>query len=656
MALELGTTDINGIYLGSAEVNKAYLGSNLIYDSSSAITGLPFGGIVAESSTPSTEYIGDPCILKTSGGRYFISHSFFGSGANNKTTVIRYTDNIGTNSWTTSTTFSNLVWGTLFEYDGDVYILGVSDYPFNGTIELARTTDNGATWSSLTTVLSIPPAYDGWVTTSANPIFKNGYLCKPFEVRNNVVGTFAGDHEATLVFADLTDLMNPANWSYSNFVSFDGTAFANSLIYTDTTETKLPDGTGTQTKGFLEGNIVEKSNGDLINLLRLEQTQNSNHAVYLDITWQPLDPPTSTLNSTHNFVEMPGGNVKFQVLWDATSSKHWTVASLNRARYFADNRIEQYLLSSSDDCVTWEVHSKVLGFDIDIDWETDIPALGVQYAHFIIDGNNLYIADRTANASADDWHNANLLTLTKVSNFRSIAATTYKDGCLIIDENSNRIEDVNGISIIEDQTKYFNSPFMLTADNANKTSWNLGLDFSTDPGYLRVPYERSLMLDYTTGLTIFAVVENTQDNLGLRILSFGDTGADDTQPGNWFFTTIGMGVETARGLYSDITLGNDYIIASSFDSANNHIYNYLNGVNRGDPPTKNDVTWDTDHLVMTTGYTGSYPSEMRIGNRIVGSSIGFNSLIKAIHIYPSYMNSSEIATVFTALNSTYSIY
>jgi hypothetical protein len=140
-------------------------------------------------------------------------------------------------------------------------------------------------------------------------------------------------------------------------------------------------------------------------------------------------------------------------------------------------------------------------------------------------------------------------------------------------------------------------------------------------------------------------------------LSFGDTGAQDNSTGNWFYSVnVGLGVEDARGVYTDTSTTNDYIFASSFDSANDHIYNFLNGANRGNPPTKNAATWSTDHLVMTTGYTGSYISEMRIGNRIVGSSLPFTSLIKAIHIVPSYTTPANVITYMGALNTIYSIY
>lgn len=613
--------------------------------------GLPFGAILTESITPTTDFYGDPCILKTSSGRYIYSHSVFGTGADTKKTRIRYTDELTSNSWILSETFTAFIWGTLFEYSGDIYIIGCSDYPLGGVIKISKSTDDGETWSTPVQILSIPSPYEGWTTAPINGIIKDGYFVKVFELREGSE-TFAQQLKETLVFGDLTDLMNSSSWSYSNVVPFNGTAFANSGIFSNTTIDNRP--SAGASKGFLEGNLVEKDNGDLIVLSRLEQAPCSNHAVYLDVIWDAITPTDSTIDTTHNFINMYGGNVKFQVFWDATSSKHWSVVNLNKARYYSDGRLEAYLIASNDNCETWENYGKVSGYNLDIGWEIDIPQYATQYSYFIIEGNDLLIAQRSANIDADTWHNANLITLTRIQNFRSLTAETYIEGSLIIDENSVRIEDSNGISIIQDQSKYYNSPYMLTADNASKVDWVSGLNF-TGSEFMKVIHDRSLNLD--NGFSVFCVIENLQSTTGLRILSKSNSTTSDGKAGDYSFSIQGMTIGTAIGNgFTDISTSNDYIVAASYDNVNNFLYNYLNGTNRGNPPTKTNCTWDTDHLVITPSLTIGNFNDLYIGKRIAGTPVNFTSKIKALHIIPNYMNPTDMVAYQAALNAIYSIY
>lgn len=613
------------------------------------LTGLPFGATIVITPDANNTFIGDPCILEATSGRAFISHSYFGaSGSNDKESYIYYNDDINSDNWTLIKTFTNFIWGTLFEYNSDLYTLGVTDYPLNGVIQISKSTDNGITWSNPSTVLNIPSGYGGWHTSAINPIFKDGYLVKAFEIRDTTIDRHKFNN-AVLVFADLTDLTNASNWSYSNIVPFNDAAMEAAGIYNINTPN--------ESHGFLEGNIVEKANGDLINLLRLEQAPNSNNAVYLDVNWDAVTPPNSTLSTTHNFIDMYGGNVKFQILYDTVSAKHWTIANYNRFKAESDNRIEAYLLSSDDDCVTWKSHGKVLGFDATIDWENEIEQLGVQYSHFIIKGDDLYVADRTANEFADDYHNANLLTLTKIEDFRTIPEDSYEDGSMILDENSNRIEDVNGISVIEDQSSKINSPYMLISDNAEKPTWSNGIDFN-GAEQLRVVHNRHVNID--NGFTVFFVVENLQTISGCRFLSKsnGEGGASgDVGVKDYFLApNTGLGVQNTRGVYGDLTVGNDYIFASSYDNVNEDIYNYLNGANRGTPTSVNDGTFNTDRIELGTPYTVGNFGELIIGNRDVLTNLYMDGLVKAIHIYPEYMTPTEVIAKMTSLNSIYSIY
>ena len=615
------------------------------------LTALPFGVQVAESSSPLTIYLGSPSILKTNTGRLLASHDSFSGGVGD-TSEVFYSDDEG-QSWTKSQDIVGVFWGKLFEYNNEQYILGTLSA--NDALTISKSTDDGETWTAPTTVLA--KENEGFTKSSNNVIFKDGYLLVASGQRTAI--DFIQSNDMVFIWADLTDLMTPSNWGKTSPLAFDGTQLPIE-IYTDTSETKHPNSDGTQsqsgqTKGYLEPNVVEMSNGDVKLICRLEQTPNSNYAVVLDVNWDSVTPTNTTISTTLTFIEMNGGNVKFDVVWDSTSSKFWTITNVNKHKYYGDCRIEAYLMSSTD-LLSWTTHEKVLGYDTTIDWENEIPQLGVQYSDFIIDGDDLLVATRTSDANANSYHNSNLITLTKVENFRTSTTETYVAGSLIIDENSERLEDMNGIAIIKDQSKYYNSPFMLTADNSEKPNWSTdGIQFD-GASYLKCVHNEYLNLD--NGFSVFAVVENVQKVGSERLLSKA-TGASDAISQNYFFgMNAGLGIQSSYGIYnSDITLGNDYIVASSFDFDNDELYHYLNGANRGIPDTLGiDATWNTDHIDLDTPYVTGNIAEMFIGKRGVATELFSNLKLKALHIIPNYMTPTEMVSYQTALNTIYSIY
>jgi hypothetical protein len=543
-------------------------------------------------------------------------------------------------------------WGKIFTYGSDVYLLGVSNYP-NGNISISKSTDNGNTWSIPVNV--IPYLEKGFVHTSSSLIIKDGYLVSAFEIMENT-GVWSGWHKSVLAFGNLSNLMSPSNWSLSNQVAFNASSYP-VTIGTNGTDTKRPATAVTASKGWLEGNIIAKPSGNLMILLRLEQSPNSNNAIYLDATWNGGTPTSSTIVSTPNYIEMYGGNVKFTPVYDTTSGLYWTVANVNKYKWFNDYRVEAHLLSSPD-LLNWTVKEKALGYTITNNWEAEIAQFGVQYSDVIIDGDDLLICTRTSDALAQSFHNANLITVRKLVNFRSSAAQTYVTGSLIIDENSSRIEDANGISVISDQSKHYNSPFMLNVNNLAKPNWvTNGIQFD-GASYLRCMHNKYLNLD--AGFSLFVVIDNLQSTSGLRILSksMGTPSANDINASDWSFSTDGLTVGAcfASTPWTDLTAGQNYILASSYDSVANSIQNFRNGVNRGNPPAISGGTWSTDKILKTASYVAGNTAELQIGRRAYGSPITFTSKIKALHIIPSFKNSTDMIAYMNGLNAIYSIY
>ena len=613
------------------------------------LTALPYGAIINTSTNPATIYLGTPSIIKTASGRFIASNDYFGSGSTTSMSSI-FISNDDCLSWIKVQDINSMFWGTLFEYAGNQYILGVSNGT-NGNLVISKSTDNGMTWSASVSLITSIDA--GFVSSSTSFIIKDGYFAKAFEIAATT-GTWAGIHKSVMVFGNLSNLMTPSNWNISNQITYNNTTFP-ITIGGNGSVAKRPQPNATASKGWMEGNLIEKLGGGIMILLRLEQANNSNYAIYLDVTWNSGAPATSTISSTHNYIQMPGGGCKFKVLFDATSNLYWSITNVNKYKYFDDNRTEAYLISSPD-LLTWTVKEKAVGYDFTVNWETEVYQYGAQYSDFTIDGNDMYIVTRVGNALANNYHNANLMTVTKIVNFRTSVAEIVVDGSLIIDSNSTRIEDSNGITIIRDQSKYYNSPFMLAANNSAKPNWISGGIQFDGASYLRVPHNEYLNLDY--GLSIFVVIENLQSTTPLRILSKSSGSSNDIGTSDWSFSTDGLTVGACyiSSGWGDLTVGQNYILAASYDRATNSFYNFKNGVNRGAPGAISGGTWSTDKILKTDAYTQGNTAELRIGNRTASSALFFTSKIKALHVIPSFKTSSDMTVYMNMLNAIYLIY
>lgn len=624
---------------------NAYLLRNFS-PSNPTTTGLPFGVTYNENNDADT-YLGSASVVVTNSGRVIASSDYFGSATNNNTTDIFISDDFGA-TWSFAQKLTGMFWGKMFEYNDNFYILGTSEQ--YGAVAISKSTDNGGTWTNPVNVLA---KEQGGYHAAPNPFkIKDGFLIGSYSIASDAAVEFFRDFQGVLIFGDLTDLTDPTNWSRSNIVPFD---FAQTPSYISTENLSATKPLENQVyDGFIEGNVVEKPNGDLIALYRANTSPNSNYAVYLDITYDNVNPENSTLGSTFNYIEMPGGNVKFNILDDrANSGKYWSVTNFNRFKHIDNNRIEAHLVSSSD-LLIWDIHDKVLGYTATSNWENEIASKGAMYSDFAVNDNDLFVTTRLSDENAENQHDTNKSVFTKIENFRDIPVKSIADVGLLIDEDSEKITDANGIAVIHDQSRYGNSAFMLNANNANKPSFNSGIEF-TGSKYLRIKNHRYLNID--NGFSVFVVVENLQSTAAERILS-KSTSVDDVQLNNYLMSpATGFAIQNTRGgSWGDLTVGQNYIFAAAFDAVNGHLYNYLNGANRGQPGNIVDGTWSTNKIVLGTAYQTGNKAELWIGDRQNPSPLRFTSKIKAIHIFPTFKTEAEMISYMDSLNTKYSIY
>lgn len=127
---------------------------------------------------------------------------------------------------------------------------------------------------------------------------------------------------------------------------------------------------------------------------------------------------------TCHFMQFPGGQMKFHVLYDEVTKLYWLLNtqatdSMTRAdklpsdRYnLPNNQRTRLVLHFSQNMVDWCFAGLVaVG-------ETEIESR--HYASMVIDGDDLCILSRSGDHRAKSAHNGNLITFHKVTNFREL--------------------------------------------------------------------------------------------------------------------------------------------------------------------------------------------------------------------------------------------
>ncbi len=345
-----------------------------------AVAPGPPGVVIDHQSATTRQYIGSPSIAILPNGDYVASHDLFGPGSSEKvssiTRVFRSTNRGQT--WQRTAELHDQSWSNLFVHRGALYILGTSfEY---GRIVLRRSTDSGRTWQG-PFFLSEGTGFH----TSAVPIIEvKGRLWRAFEF--HPTGPW-GSFEAFLLSvpsgADLTD---PKNWTMTERLAFPASA--------------------TDPHTWLEGNAVLTPDGQIVDILRVHNTENV----------ATLRLKDGALHFDGTLAAFPGGAKKFVIRFDPKTKRYWTLSNPAPAGVKDPASIRNTLaLLSSKDLREWKLERVVLQ-------HPDSAKHAFQYPDWQFDGKDMVAAVRTAaddeDGGAPRGHDANFLTFHRILNFR----------------------------------------------------------------------------------------------------------------------------------------------------------------------------------------------------------------------------------------------
>lgn len=384
----------------------------------------PLKTVVAHSPKRSKTYLGSPGILSLSDGSLIISHDFFGSKSPKNTngdsnlTHIYISKDYGT-KWSFLSEIRGAFWSKLFSLNEKIYLLGCSsEY---GNIVIRESTDQGGTWSQPTNEKSgllfkagqgkIAPNYHG---APVPVLITEKYIYRAFE--DNTSRKWPQGFKACVISAKKgADLLDSSSWTMSNKLAFS----------------PPPNQSNFKKKrgGWLEGNVVSTPNGQVYNILRVNSLSRPNLAA---ITSLSKDRTHLTFDPSAQYISFPGGMSKFTVRYDELSKKYLTLSNevIDKSNPFQRNHL---VLASSDDLINWKTEFVILSkpekpclkrrlakiFIPRLIYPFLVNKIGFQYADWIIDGDNLLIALRTAFNGARNFHDSNYITFYRIRNLQS---------------------------------------------------------------------------------------------------------------------------------------------------------------------------------------------------------------------------------------------
>lgn len=401
--------------------------------------------IVGQSPDPEKIPLYTPSICRLDSGRLAASYEQGKEGkANGAQHVQILTSDDHGQTWTLRGN-TRITHGRIFRCGSSLYLLG-----HEGDLTITRSDDNGETWSP-----AVPLTKgESWHGTAGNVWYKGDhvYLVMEQRVAKDIKAWPVGELAPVLLRAKVgDDLTKRESWSFSSRLPFcDALAgYKENNPQTDYFgvpffQQSYPDAAPIHGKlkmppmGWLEGNVIQLNDpdhywydptGHTFHLFLRAHTGGTGYGAMCKVVENDDGTMTTSLETVPSgkkilFLPMPGGQMRFHVLYDDKTKLYWllssqSIDSMTRAEKLPPDR---YNLPNN------ERHRLVLHFSKNmVDWcfaglvaTGDSPGQARHYASMDIDGNDLVILSRSGDAKAKSAHEGNLITFHRVKNFRDL--------------------------------------------------------------------------------------------------------------------------------------------------------------------------------------------------------------------------------------------
>lgn len=321
-----------------------------------------------------------------------------------------------------------------------IYVLGK-----NSDLMIIRSDDNGRTWSDVAKLTS----NQQWHQSACNVWYKDDYVYLVMEHRpyTDCDGWQVSTIAPVLLRGNIhDDLTLRENWTFASELVFRDAIDQNELNYFGVPFFKSPKKTYVEVSpgrhyapmGWLETNVVQiidpnhiwyDPTGHTFLLLSRAHTGGTGYCAVSKVVEKNDGTMETSLvkvpsGVTAAFLPMPGGQMRFHVLYDEQTKLYWLLSSqstdsmtrceaLPPDRYnLPNNERHRLQLHFSKNCVDWCFAGLVaVG-------ETVKQAR--HYASMIIDNDDLLVLSRSGNQQAKSAHDGNIITFHRIQNFREL--------------------------------------------------------------------------------------------------------------------------------------------------------------------------------------------------------------------------------------------
>ena len=374
--------------------------------------------VITTSPNPDSIYLYTPAIAQGFGGRFVVAVDYGGPGtysldgpksdfgdykAGNQIRVLLSDDKGRT--WRETPARIPMMHEILFKAGGSLYMIGHS-----GRLLITRSDDNGETWSEPAVLCPEPR----WHQSCTAVDVYDGKVTLVYEKWVAEKHKWPGVGPVLMQAREDADLTDPSNWKFSELYNPD-----------EDMEAARPSGIPVNAPGapgMLETNVIRVHNpanpfydatGKSVALLARASTGFPDIGVMLK-GYEREDGSLAIGRFRKNegevyFVHIPGGDLKFHILYDPESRLYWLLHSQIDGRM---NYRRRLALSYSPDLLRWTFAGLVaVG-------PTDHSAR--HYATMIQDGDDLFIVSRSGDERARTAHDGNIVTFHRIKDFRKL--------------------------------------------------------------------------------------------------------------------------------------------------------------------------------------------------------------------------------------------
>ncbi|MCZ7585021.1 MAG: glycoside hydrolase [Deltaproteobacteria bacterium] len=406
---DVPATDEPSFAVGALEIDKTYYWRvDTVLEDATVVTGdvwsfetepLDIPGVVVDySPDPATVYYMSPSLALLPDGTYIASHDMSGPGSGPPSRTVIFESKDRGRNWVEIAVVEHIMWANLFWHDGALYLMGTSGggTPHQQCV-IHRSDDEGHTWTEAVDSTTGILFEDGGYHTAPVPMaYHNGRLWRAMEDTHDPLDWPEYFRAFVMSAPDDADLLDASNWTATNRVSYDESSWYG--------------------RGWLEGNAVVTPTGEIVDILRISGSIPSLFtAETAAVVHVSADGTTATFDPETDYIDFPGGGVKFTIRFDEETGLYWSLVNKQREPYAMRNRVA---LTSSPDLVEWTLREEVLK-----SWDEVFHAW--QYIDWHIDGDDLLFVARTAHPMGDGllphgYHDANFTTFHRVTNFRDV--------------------------------------------------------------------------------------------------------------------------------------------------------------------------------------------------------------------------------------------